>query len=406
MALLLALLVLLLGAGLFYAAVEYLIDREATHELYKSKAKVQAQLHRFEIFPVRILQLGDSLKIEEVEADAPTILRDTTILEPDGEKPYRQLVFHEYATGQWYRFTLSKLLIERQPLLEAVVLAMTVIVALLLLSLMGLNRWLSGRIWKPFYRTLGELNHYQIQNHETIELPREPTDEFDQLNLAIQQLTKRIANDYQNLKEFTENASHEIQTPLAVIRSKIEGLLQDESLSEPQLKVVLGINEATNRLSRLNQALLLLTKIENRQFRPTDSAVNLLLVIETKLSDLEELIEQRQIRVEQHLEATLLSIHPALAEILVSNLLTNAIRHNIEGGRIQMELKQGLFRVGNTGKALHTSPEHLFERFQKESNSSASLGLGLALVKKICEVNKLEVHYEQHHDWHQISVTW
>lgn len=403
-----SMIVLFLGAGLFYVSVRYLIDREANKELFQSQVKVRWQLRHLDTLPVYILQLGDSLQLQPVNYPGRTYMRETSMLNlaENEYQPYRQLVFYERALGQWYRITISKMLLQRQRLLETVVMTITFIVALLLVSLLLLNGWLSERLWKPFYKTLGKLDHYQIQKHETLQFDKEETIEFDQLNHAVTQLTERIAGAYQNLKEFTENASHEIQTPLAVILSKIEGLFQDETLTESQLVTLSQVSEAANRLGRLNQALLLLTKIENRQFLAGTEPVNLVPIINGKLRDLEDLIVKRKISIQTDLEQVGLIIHPALAEILVNNLLTNAIRHNVENGKIIITLRESFFSVKNTGKMLNLNPEQLFERFRKESTVSASLGLGLALVKTICEVNGQNLKYDIDNEWHTLTVSW
>jgi hypothetical protein len=191
-----SMIVLFLGAGLFYVSVRYLIDREANKELFQSQVKVRWQLKHLETLPVYILQLGDSLQIQPVRYPGHMLLRETSMLNlaENQYQPYRQLIFYERALGQWYRITISKLLLQRQRLLETVVMTITFIVALLLVSMLLLNSWLSTRLWKPFYKTLGKLDAYQIQQHETLEFEREETLEFDQLNQAVTHLTQRVTS--------------------------------------------------------------------------------------------------------------------------------------------------------------------------------------------------------------------
>lgn len=191
-----------------------------------------------------------------------------------------------------------------------------------------------------------------------------------------------------------------------MILSKIEGLFQDESLKESQLVALSEISEAANRLAKLNQALLLLTKIENRQFLAGTEPISLVPIINRKLRDLEDLIEQREITVKTDIEPTGPVMHPALAEVLVNNLLTNAIRYNMNGGTIDIILKAGRLVVRNTGSPIHIDPELMFERFRKEGTHSASLGLGLALAKTICQVNGQTLTYETEGPWHILTVTW
>ena len=403
-----SLIVLLLGTGLFSVSVRYLIDEEVNKELMSSQTKVSWQLKHIDTLPVYILQLGDSLQLEAVRFPAKILLRERLLFNQSENEfqPYRQLIFYEQVEGQWYRVTISKLLIQRQQLMDAVVVTVTFIVALLLVSLLMLNGWLSKRIWRPFYKTLAALDLYQLETHEVLTFPAEKTEEFNQLNISVTQLTERLATTYQTLKEFTENAAHEIQTPLAVILSKIEGLFQDETLTESQLIALSEVSEAANRLSRLNQALLLLTKIENRQFLAGTEPVNLSPIINRKLRDLEDLITQRQISIKTELIPTGPVMHPALAEVLVNNLLTNAIRHNLQNGSILITLSKGKLIVRNTGNSINYDPAQLFERFRKETTQSASLGLGLALAKTICQVNGQTLTYETENEWHILTVTW
>ncbi|QRR00017.1 sensor histidine kinase [Dyadobacter sandarakinus] len=403
-----SLVILLLGAGLFFLSVRYLIDEEVNKELLRSKVKVSWQLRHIDTLPVYILQLGDSLQLQPVRYPGKMIAVERRMYNANERQyhPYRQLIFYEQVEGQWYRVILSKLLDQRQQLMKAVVMTVTFIVALLLVSMLMLNSWLSERLWRPFYRTLNALDKYQLEKHEVLEFSRTRTTEFTQLNQTLTQFTERLAASYQNLKEFTENASHEIQTPLAVILSKIEGMIQDETLSESQLVSLSEVSEAANRLSRLNQALLLLTKIENRQFLAGTEPVNLTPIIHRKLRDLEDLIEQRNITVSTKLEPVGPVMHQALAEILVNNLLTNAIRYNVEDGKIEIQLTPGKLTVCNTGRPIQGDPELLFERFRKESTHSASLGLGLALAKTICQVNGQTLTYRVQDEWHMLTVTW
>ncbi|WP_439581173.1 sensor histidine kinase [Dyadobacter bucti] len=400
--------VLTLGAGLFFLSVRYLIDEEVNKELLRSKAKVSWQLRHIDTLPVYILQLGDSLQLQAVPYPGRMLLRERNLLNTseNERQPYRELVFYERVEGQWYRVTISQLLAQRQQLMKAVVMTVTFIVALLLVSLLLLNSWLSERLWRPFYKTLRALDNYQLEKHEVLEFSRTKTLEFEQLNLSLTRFTERLAGTYQNLKEFTENASHEIQTPLAVILSKIEGLFQDETLKENQLLALSEVSEAANRLARLNQALLLLTKIENRQFLAGNEPVNLQPIIGRKLRDLEDLIEQRKISIKTDLEPTGPVMHPALAEVLVNNLLTNAIRYNVEDGSIFISLVPGKLVVRNTGNVTQINPELMFERFRKESTNSASLGLGLALAKTICQVNGQTLTYETEENLHMLTVSW
>ena len=206
-------------------------------------------------------------------------------------------------------------------------------------------------------------------------------------------MTDRINSDYLNLKEYTENASHEIQNPLAIINSKMELLLQSGNLDENQYKAVVDAYEASNRISRLNSTLILLAKIENRQF-PESHDVNIKSIITNQIDQLEDIIESKKITIINNVQSDFtVKMNPYLAEILFVNLIKNAIRHNVSKGEIIIEQGKSTINISNSGPKKEMNSEDLFKRFHKSSKSSESLGLGLSIVKKICEVYNFDITY-------------
>ena len=219
-------------------------------------------------------------------------------------------------------------------------------------------------------------------------------------------MTERIKNDYLNLKEYIENASHEIQTPLAIINSKMELLLQSGDMKEKQYKTVADAYEASNRLSRLNKTLILLAKIENRQF-PESEPVNPAIMINHQLESLEDLIYAKKIKVVKQVEEQVtVLMNPYLAEILLVNLIKNALRHNIPGGDLKIELTGNSLVIANSGPALTLDPDMLFKRFHTSSSSPESLGLGLSIVQKICTMYGFKVSYSYQNNMHVMLVVF
>ncbi|NJE06811.1 sensor histidine kinase, partial [Thermococcus sp. M36] len=147
----------------------------------------------------------------------------------------------------------------------------------------------------------------------------------------------KAQQDFNSLKQFTENASHELQTPLAIIRTKFDLLIQAETLTQQQIEALQSANDALQRLSNLNKSLLLLTKIENKQFEEKVT-INLKELIENKLIQLSELIQNKNIHVTYSLEEITINMNSDLAEILLNNLLVNAIKHNVPNGEIIINL--------------------------------------------------------------------
>ena len=259
-------------------------------------------------------------------------------------------------------------------------------------------------LWKPFYNTLTKLNAYDIKNHEHLAFSKENILEFQQLNNALTKMTDKIYLDYLQQKEFTENASHEMQTPLAIIKANLTLLMQSSNLSESEMNHLQTIENTTKKMASLNKALILLSKIENNQFKENE-AVNLISIINKTVANYIDLIEIKNIQLKLNLQNDLqITINPTLAEILLSNLVQNAIKHNVNRGVITIELIQNKLIISNSGEALTINPTELFTRFKKDDASKDSLGLGLAIVKSICNICHLKIDYSYSNNLHTFSL--
>jgi signal transduction histidine kinase len=231
-------------------------------------------------------------------------------------------------------------------------------------------------------------------------------DEFALMNKTLQQAITKAEEDYVLLKQFTENASHELQTPLAVIRSKLDLLIQDEYLTAGQSDAVQSAYDALQKLSRMNQSLLLLTKIENRQFSETE-VIDMKALTETKLNQFKELWQNKNITVKHLLQRSSITFNPTLADILLNNLCSNATKHNIAGGSIDIELNAGSLTFRNTGPSVALCKNRVFTRFYKSGYAQDSYGLGLSIIKQICEVSSCNIAYSfEGSNTHVFSVNW
>jgi signal transduction histidine kinase len=314
-------------------------------------------------------------------------LSDTILPDPhEGTRvPHRQLTFQLHAQGQPRWITLRKSLVETNDLLAVVLGIMLAVLLLLLGGAVLLNRWLSGRLWRQFYRTLAALRHYDLQQHRPLILSRPRIEEFAELNLAVTHLSERLVADYESLREFTANAAHETQTPLAIMQAQLEQLLQVPALGEDPTAAPLlaDLYGATRRLSRLHQALGLLSKIENRQFARAQS-LDLAAVLDEKVNQLAPLLEARDLQLHRHIDqAPVLGMHPGLADSLLHNLLYNAIKHNQPGGDITVRISAEALEISNPGPAIDGDPSRFFERFRKHDAAAESPGLGLSIVQQI-----------------------
>ncbi len=342
---------------------------------------------------------ADSQKVSE------TFISINIFNKEEGEKiEYRQLQFPLKVAGKQYKILVRKSEKETDELIRFILKITLGILVILLITLFLINRFFLNRLWKPFNTTLQQVKQFNLSGKEKVDLPKSDITEFTELNNAVQIMTNRASNDYIEIKNFTENASHEIQTPLAIIKSKLELLSQSENLKEEQMNIIQSVYEAANRLSKLNQSLILLTKIDNNQFKQREE-VNINDLLNKHLFNYEELIAAKSITIKKNIESDVkLNMNEALAEILISNLITNAIKHNIDNGIIQITLTANRLSISNTGLPLQNDPSELFERFKKDATGSESLGLGLSIIKKISEIYGYHIDYGYTGSMHITSI--
>jgi signal transduction histidine kinase len=323
----------------------------------------------------------------------------------DGEFDAQAFVFEITAKGKNYQITVIKAYDNDEELGENILSAVIISAILMIVSIVLVNIFIYKKIWAPFYFTLKQVRNFNISKRDTINFPKTKTTEFHQLNIAIKLMAEKILKDYLSLKEFTENASHEIQTPLAIINSKIEICLQDTSLSSEQAKLLIEASHAVNALVNLNKGLITLTKLDNNQI-DLPSEVNLHDKIFKRLSLFEDFIQEKDIDVNYKIDKTVtVKINSALAGILFDNLIKNAIKHNFKGGKINIEITKEFFKISNTGAKPKIDTDKFFERFYKE-NTDGSLGLGLAIVKKICEIYGFKITYDYTDEMHIITLVF
>ena len=307
-------------------------------------------------------------------------------------EPFRQLETMQTIAGKNYRILIRKSLVENTTLVYSISIAVFVLILVLAGSFL-LNRFLSEKLWRPFYSILENLSKYHVGQHYQAQ-PKMLIQEFNTLDTSIQRMVKRVNKEYFVQKEFIDIISHEYQTPLAVIGNKAEMLMQNEHLNEEDATKLNRIIEYVHKLSKMNQSLLLLSRIDNNQFDKKEKTdVQKLfkqLVTEKQFQlDLKEITTQTIIH-----ENCVLQMNTTLAGILFGNLLQNAIRHNLKlRGQIIFELTANKIVVSNTGAETHLSEEEMFEKFKKSSDSKQSIGLGLNIVKAICDHYGFEIHY-------------
>ncbi len=402
--LLVALVFLGLGGVLIYFNTSKLIDRDIRNFL----------INREEIATTQIIN-GENIsglnnyeqKVKLVDSGVvldSLFFKDTLIYDiiDDKYQPYLKLSVNRRIGENHYQIDIYKSLLETRLLVYEIFFTEVLVFCGLIVVMIFLNLAVSRNLWKPFKKTLFALTNYQLGGSQQIEVAHTDTTEFKQLNEIIESMTQRIRRDYLNLKEFTENASHEIQTPLAVVQSKSEMLMQSEKMDEAQLMQIKAIYDAANRLSKMNQGLLLLAKIENQQYLDHGS-IDMTQLITNIIDDYQEMAELNQLSIHADLkEGVHIKINSDLGQVLVSNLVRNAIRHSKSNGVIDLTLTDQKFVVVNTGDPIDSDSIDIFERFSRFN--SQSIGLGLAIVSKICEHYDIRISHKYESGLHNFIL--
>ena len=321
------------------------------------------------------------------------------------ERPFRQMSSIVIVKGKPYILTVQMSLVDNNDLIFAIGLVQIAISVLLVGGLLFLNRSLSKRLWKPFYKTLDQLKAYELDKSESIPIEKSNIIEFNDLNKTISYLTDRNRKVFLNQKEFIENASHEMQTPIAIFQSKLDTLMQSPHLTQAEADTIMELELTAQRMARLNKNLLLLSKIDNSQFLLTES-VDIAGIIQTQIASLAPMAELDGIKIAANLSGSNINANKTLIEVLVSNLLHNAIRYGEKHETVRVTLRDEELSISNKGKATKVNVDQMTQRFSKESTDPNSSGLGLAIVKKICDNSGYRFKYSFSDSIHTFSVTF
>jgi len=306
--------------------------------------------------------------------------------------------------GQYYKLQVISSMVEEDDLISSLLYSLISLFVVVLVSIFIINKLILSRVWRPFYQLKNELSRFKLGKNNSFNAPNTSVVEFKELNIAIDKLLKDNTEVYDKQKSFIENASHELQTPLAISRSKVEMLLPHFEENEKVLNQLSDVLDQLDRMKRLNKTLLLLTKIENRQFRDYEP-IDFNSLWKDQIEAFKDLLLHKGIEVHLDEIGQLQGqFNPDLAAMLVSNLLRNAMVHNIKDGRIQVTIYDNRFAIANTGKTGALDSKHIFDRFYKDVENQQSTGLGLAIVKSIVDLEKGRVAYHFQEDMHIFEV--
>ncbi|WP_154855562.1 sensor histidine kinase [Cyclobacterium xiamenense] len=400
-----SIIVLLIGGVLIFYKLESEIDFEQGKELERQLDNYARRMEFMEN-PARLKK--DRLEIRELPLEAAQIpfqVNDTLAWHEPLEQVERQVkAGRSYLiNGKHYYMSTYNIMIESDDITETVVQTMVAIFLLLLIFIVVTSRLVSKKILQPFHQSLTKINGFTFKKNAPLEFEPSRIEEFEKLHEFLRKMSLRLLSDYKIVKEFSENLSHEIQTPIAITSGKLE-LLLNSPINDQQAKWIAAAYQSTQKMSKTVHSLATLAKLENQEFEG-NQRLDLSQLIHQSIAGYEELIAIKNIRLHSNIAPEVhIEMHPNMAEMLVDNLLSNAIKHNQNPGYIDIVVSQNQLTIRNSGSQPKTDVVEFLERFKKGNPSSDSIGLGLSIVQQICRIHGFTLDYQFSEGEHRIRI--
>lgn len=411
LALLLFLLMAVWGVLFYYAIIDEVVDEtDDTLENY-GEILMESALHDPSILETEgsLMSFYKFTPISEEEGrHYRQVFYDATVyieLEDEDEPVRVMCTAFRMPDGQYYELKLMISILERDDMVEAMLWYLGALFLLFLIcTSIGIQLVLK-RVFRPLHRLLDWL--HCIQPGKEVPPLDNPTKirEFRQLSDAALDMGNRSYKAYEEQKQFIENASHELQTPLAIVRGKVELLAESEGMTEQQMEQLDEIYATLGRAVKLNKSLLLLSRIENGQYTEMED-VSVDEILDELLPDLMDIYEHKQVRLIRKREEQpfIIRCNHSLAQILVSNLVKNSLLHNREEGELQVLTTPTSLVIKNTGD-VPLDGEKLFRRFYHGMDGKKdSTGLGLAIARSIALSSSLKLTYEWQDGMHTFRL--
>lgn len=402
-----AIIILLITAPLFYLICQKLYIYETDEVLHFHKGAFLKESHKD--FTQKDIDLWNKYNHEVMIVPDMGVSNDSIVGKmlydsiAKEKEPFRILYAPVTINGKRYTYTEKINLVEMEGMVFSIAFMFLFIIIVLLIGIIWISKATATKIWSPFYNTLNQIQDFEIDKNKAPHFIPTDIDEFDRLNKSLERLIEKNTAIYKSQREFVENAAHELQTPLALFQTKIDTLTQLD-LNEEQSLLVASLNTDVSRLNRLNKNLLLLSKIDNESFlEKSDIVLN--DYITKHLDFFTEQANAKNLTIITEFTSTLsITGNPALTEVLINNLFLNAIRHNEKDGKIIITTLKNELVFSNTGQNTPLEIEKLFNRFSKTNPSSQGNGLGLAIIKRIIELNDWKINYTFVDNLHRFSV--
>lgn len=378
----------LIGSVFMYFAVRVILAEDLSSRLYQMQGNFIDNLNSKNDINSASNQ---HVFINESFVINTTQFSDTVLIENDKYILYRKISFYHNLQNKIYKVEILQSQAQTDLLIWRIVILNVALAMVFFLIIFFLNQISVKRGLKVFYSTVSKLENFNISKPELMYFENAEIDELKKLTEVLKKMSIKISSDFNEQKEYTENVSHEIQTPLAIISSKADELLQSENLKKEEMEQLEIIMNTTTRLAKINQALILLTKIDNR-FYTDISVISIDKIIHEKLDFFSDLILEKKIILKTNICNTLdFKMNKYLADTLFLNIIKNAIMHNNINGSINILLEGNILQIINTGPKL-SNKENIFKRFVRSSNKD-SLGIGLSIVKRVCDFYFIDINY-------------
>lgn len=394
----------LITGVLYYFTISYILSGQVDKDLRTEEKEIVDYVRLNRNLP-KVFDLED-LKIRFTPVVQPVKRRFSDIsFFNQREHEYeagRQLTTAIAVNGVYYKIEIIESKVETDDLVRLIFEVTLAIIFILLLGLFFINRYAVGSLWQPFYAMLQQITLFNLADQNNIDKIDTEIDEFKAMNDEITAMSQRVLRDYKELRSFTENAAHELMTPLSVIGFKLDNLVQEGLVSEKQGTLVEEIYHTLNRMKKMNRAMLMLARIENKLFQIRES-IDLANAVAETIKQFEEIFAQLHITIEYNLQPSSIAINRDLLPILLNNLFANAVNHNHTDGRILVFCSNGNLSIANTGAKVPLEKEAIFQRFYKTAGSQGT-GLGLTLIQGICEACDIEISYHFKNSMHQFEL--
>lgn len=405
--------VMSLWAVLFYMALMEEANDEVDDTLQSCSEVIMLKWLSGKEMPLQSNESVNHYYLREVPADyaqqvPAMIFRDEVLFmaERVESEPARSLTsIFQTADGKYWQLKVIIPTFEKEDFRQAIVNWMLCLYILMMIVLVSIIIWKYNKHMRPLYKVLHWLEAYQVgRKNPPLDNPTK-VEEFMQLNETAQAFVQRSEAVFEQQKVFIGNVSHEMQTPLAISLNRLEMLMDDDALTERQLAELIKTHQTLTHLTRLNKSLLLLFKIDNNQFIE-ETTVSFRQLVEKYLEDYKEVYTHKHIQVTcQVVSDFTVQMNDMLANMLITNLLKNAFVHNVESGKLRIEIQKEYFSIQNSGVSTPLDSVKIFQRFYQQQKNEGNTGLGLAIADAVCKHSALALEYIYHTGVHEFRIS-